>query len=223
MTTRKEYEKELEHLNHQIIRMGTRVEEMMTESIEALKTQDAEMAKSVVGRDDEVDNMERDIEAYCVQLIATQQPIAGDLRAIFAANKIVTDLERVADYAVNIALLAIDMQDETYFKSLKDIPDMGKKMVSMLHDMMTAYTDMNADLAYQVHKRDEEIDDYFERMFRELLTYTMEDARRIHQVVNFLFVVRYIERVADHIKNVCEWIIYHVTGVHIDVHPEVKD
>ncbi len=214
MTNRHHYLKEIENLQHEILRMGCLMEEAVKKSIKALVMQDAVLAKEVILADDELDELEHRIESHCIRLIATEQPVARDLRIIFTALKIITDLERMADHAVDIAKIAIRLADEQYIKPLIDIPRMADIAISMVKDSLDAYVHQDAAMAEEICKRDDTVDGLYAQIFRELLTYMMQDPQNINQATYFLFVGKYLERIADHATNVCEWVIYVDTGEH---------
>ena len=212
MTTRQEYDHQLDELKREIIRMGSLVEELLAKSMKSLVDRDIPLAKKVKASDDEIDDLQEAIEEQCVTLIAKQQPLAGDLRVIFAAIKMATDLERVADYGVGIAKSAIHLKDEKYIKPLIDLPRMTDIACEMLHKSVQAFSDRDVDLALQAAKMDNKLDQLFRQIYRELLTFVMEDPRCIYQMMSFVLIARYLERVGDHITNICEWIVYNATG-----------
>lgn len=206
----------LESLHNYVLRMGSIVEKQIYDATEALHKQDVELAKKVINDDDIVDNLEKEIEDKCIKLIAREQPLAKDLRMIFTSTKIVTDLERMADHAVDIAKIAILLKDEKFIKPLVDIPKMAGLVKDMIKEGLDAYVDGDVDKAYLVCKRDDEIDDIYRGVFKEMLPIMAKDQSTINQATQFLFVCKYLERVADHVTNICEWTIYLVTG-------EIKD
>jgi phosphate transport system protein len=214
--TRIEYDHQLGELKHEIIRMASLVEEMLAMSMKRLVDRDVEGAQALIKSDDVIDDMQDDIEERCAMLIATQQPMAGDLRIIFAAIKMVTDLERIADYGVGIAKTALRLKDEEYIKPLIDLPRMTDIACEMLRKSVQAFAGKDVDLAMEVAGMDSRLDDLFKQIYRELLTFVMESPRCINQMMSFVLVARYLERVGDHIKNVCEWIVYNATGKKID-------
>lgn len=206
----------LESLHNYVLRMGSIVEKQIYDATEALHKQDVELAKKVIDDDDIVDNLEKEIEDKCIKLIAREQPLAKDLRMIFTSTKIVTDLERMADHAVDIAKIAILLKDEKFIKPLVDIPKMAGLVKDMIKEGLDAYVDGDVDKAYLVCKKDDEIDDIYRGVFKEMLPIMAKDQSTINQATQFLFVCKYLERVADHVTNICEWTIYLVTG-------EIKD
>lgn len=212
MAIRRRYLKQIEDLQHEILRMGCRVEEAVKKAIEALEKQDVELAQKVIEEDRVFDDMELVIEKRCVQLIVTEQPVARDLRIIMTALKIVTDLERIADYAEGIAKLAIRIQDEVYIELLIDIPKMAELAIGMVNDALSAYVELDAEKAEEVCRRDDEVDAMYSKLFDETTSHMMDNPKNVRQATHLLFVSKYLERIADHATNLCEWIIYIVTG-----------
>ncbi len=217
MGPRSHFDKELSMLYDRLKEMGYMVEEAIDNAIKSLAKQDIDMAKRVIAKDDLIDDMELEIEDRCIKLIATQHPLAGDLREIFTSLKIITDLERMADHAVDIAKVTLRLEGQKYIKPLIDIPRMSQLAREMVRDCLKAYMNKDVDLAYAIHKKDDIIDGLYKQIFRELLVYMMEDPKTISQATQFLFVSRYLERIADHTTNICEWVIYMITGKRVDL------
>jgi phosphate transport system protein len=215
--TRKGFDIELHELNNDILRMGSVVEKQIYLSIDALVKQDETMADQVINNDDIVDNLQREIEDKCIKLIAKEQPLATDLRAIFTTTKIVTDLERMADHAVDIGKIAKRLKNENYIKELIDIPRMGNIVRNMIKQSLDAYVNADVDKAYEVCKMDDEIDEIYKNIFNELIPMMTRDQKVITQSTQFLFICKFLERVADHVTNICEWTIYLVTGEQKDL------
>lgn len=209
---RQSFDEELYSLHHDLIRMGSVVEKQIDDCITALTRQDETLALKIIDDDDIVDKMEMEIEEKCVKLIARQQPLAIDLRRIFTTIKIVTDLERIADHAVDIAKVTLRLKDEKYIKPLIDIPRMAEIVQGMIKDSLDAYIKLDNNMAELVCKRDDEIDAIYKQVFRELLIVMMEKPSTITQATQFLFVCKFLERIADHTTNICEWTVYMVTG-----------
>ena len=211
-STRQSYNNDLEALRQEILSMGNKVEKAIGEAVEALVKQDMQLAKRVMDGDDEIDDMEVDIEDSCMVLIARQQPLAKDLRIIATGLKIATDLERVGDHAFDIGKITLSLAGQTLIKPLVDIPRMAEMARRMLRNSLEAYITLDTALADQVCQDDDAVDDIYQQILRELLTYMMEDPRNISQAAQLLFVARYLERVADHATNIGEWVIYLATG-----------
>ncbi|WP_291633145.1 phosphate signaling complex protein PhoU [Clostridium sp.] len=214
---RKVFEENLIELHNDLIRMGSMVEKQIHDCIDALVTQDTEKAEKIMKNDDIVDEMEREIENKAIKLIAMQQPLAIDLRNIFTATKIVTDLERMADHAVDVAKITLRLKDEKYIKQLVHIPMMAEIVVRMIKDALDAYVAGDVDKAYAVCKRDDEVDAIYKEVFRELLQLMIKDQNTVNQATQFIFICKWLERIADHTTNICEWTIYQVTGEKINL------
>jgi len=212
MVTRQSYDQELADLRQSLLNMGKAVDQAIDEAVISLAQQDSELARKVMDSDDEIDQMEIDIEDKCMVLIARQQPLARDLRIIGTGLKITTDLERMGDHAYDIAKIALAMNNQSLIKPLVDIPRMAQMSQKMLKDSLEAYTTLDITLAEQVCLNDDEVDNIYYQVFRELLTYMMEDPTTISQATQLIFVARYLERIADHATNIAEWTVYLVTG-----------
>lgn len=217
MAPRKVFEMELTQLHNELLRMGSIVEKQINQCIKALAEQDIKLAEEVIKNDDMVDKLMRDIEDKSIKLIAMQQPIATDLRFIFTCINIVTDLERMADHAVDIAKIAIRLKDQVYIKELVDIPRMGNIVRNMIKEALDAYVERDLDRAYEVSKRDDIIDKIYKNVFSEMFNVMAQDTSKIEQGTQFLFVCKFLERIADHVTNICEWTIYIVTGEQVDL------
>ncbi len=214
---RKVFEANLQELHNDLIRMGSIVEKQIYDCIDALVTQNTEKAEKIMKNDDIVDEMEREIEDKAIRLIAMQQPLAIDLRNIFTMTKIVTDLERMADHAVDVAKITLRLKDEKYVKQLVSIPEMAEIVVLMIRDALDAYVAGDVEKAYAVCKRDDEVDAIYKEVFKELLQLMIKDQNTVNQATQFIFICKWLERIADHTTNICEWTIYLVTGEKINL------
>ncbi len=214
---RKVFDKELLKLHNSILRMGSIVEKQINTSIKALVKKDENLANEVIKNDDLVDDLEKEIEDECIVLIAKEQPLATDLRKIFTTLKIVTDLERMADHAVDIAKIAKKIKDEEYIKPLIKIPKMADIVQNMIKESLDSYVNENKEGAYKACTLDDEIDYIYKTTFKESIDTMLEKKETINQLTQFLFVCKYLERIADHATNICEWTIYLITGEHIDM------
>ncbi len=211
---RHSFDKELEHLHELMVQMSGLVEESIENSILALKKQDIELAKKVYQSDDEVDELESKIEKICINLIARQQPLAKDLRAISTALKIITDLERIADHAADIAELTIRMSNMKYVKPLVDIPLMAELAKKMVIRSIDAYIKQDINIAKDVCDSDDEVDDLFSKIVLELINIMKNNPETVEQATDFMFIVKYLERIGDHATNIAEWVVFNVTGTH---------
>ncbi len=209
---RKAFDEELLELRHMLFSMSDIAREMITNSVKSLENKDFELAKWVINKDEDEDILDRKINDFGVRLIALRQPAARDLRSIIAAFKISLNLERIADLAVNIAEITIDIGDEPLIKPLIDIPRMAEISEAMVDDAIRAYVNEDARLAKDVWNRDDIVDKIEEQIFNELLLIMMSNPRTIKQSMKLILVARYLERVADHATNIAEAIIYMVSG-----------
>lgn len=215
--TRGGFDLELKTLHNDLLRMGSIVEKQIYQSVEALVNQDEKLADTIIKNDDLVDNLEKEIEDKCIKIIARQQPLATDLRNIFTISKVITDLERMADHAVDIAKIAKRLTKEKYIKELIDIPRIAEIVKVMIKGSLEAYVEGNVEKAYEICKMDDKVDAIYRQVFSELLVNMMNNPSHITQSTQFLFICKFLERIADHTTNICEWTIYHVTGEQIDL------
>ena len=209
---REHFTHQIEEIKRKVLRMGSMVENIINIAVTALKEQNTEMAKKVYIEDDEIDAMELEIEEQCMRLLALQQPIAKDLRTITTALKIITDLERMGDHAVNIAKIVIEIGKEPLIKPLVDIPKMADMAQEMVRLSLDAFVKEDKALARKVAEMDEEVDKIYEEILKDVLELITAKKDTIRQGTKLLFIGRYLERIADHTTNVCERTIYMITG-----------
>jgi phosphate transport system protein len=214
------FDEELTVLGQEILKMGGLVEEALGKSMKALVERDAALARSVVGSDGPINLLEVEIDEKCVELIALHQPAGSDIRMITMAMKINNDLERMGDHAVNIAERTLELLKEPLLKPLIDVPRMAQLAQEMVNDALDAFVRRDATLAKNVCKRDDQVDSLNDQVFRELLTYMMEDPKTIHRAVDLVLIARQLERIGDLATNVAEDIIYLVEGRTIKHHFE---
>ena len=206
------YDEELRKLNNAIAEMGGLAESQLGSAIEAVARRDTELAAQVVEGDAQVDQLERDVDNLAIRLLALRQPVARDLREIFAALKIASDLERIADYASNVAKRSIALSLSPPVRPVYALPRMAHFAQAEIKDVLDAYVQRDADKAYSVWIRDAELDEMYSSLFRELLTYMMEDPRSIGSCTHLLFMAKNIERIGDHATNIAENLYYLVNG-----------
>jgi phosphate transport system protein len=206
------FHEELEALKQTLLAMGGLVEDQIRRVMRALTERDEALAQEVIDRDRQVNTYDVEVDEQCVQLLALNQPAAGDLRFITTAMKIVTDLERIGDQAVNIAQRAIELNREPQLKPYIDLPRMAERAQAMVKESLDAFVARDTDLARRVCAEDAEVDALKEQMFRELLTFMMEDARTIPRAIRLILISRFLERVADHATNIAEMVVYMVEG-----------
>ena len=212
MPIRSEYTQELQNLRGAVVAMSSMVDKAISRSIDALLRQDVRTAEEVMAADQSVNRQRWAIEEDAIRIIATQGPMAGDLRTIAAAIHIVTDLERMGDHAAGIAQIVVDTASEPLLKPLVDIPRMAEIARAMLIDAVTAYIDGDAGAARQIALRDDEVDHLYEQVYRELLTYMMADPSTINRATHLLWVAHNLERIADRVTNICERVVFVDTG-----------
>ncbi len=216
MPVRYEFEKELNELHRNMVKMGAVIEQQIDDMIKALLNQDVELAKEVIKRDDIIDELDRTIEQECILLIARQQPIASDLRDIASILKIITDLERIADHCEDISTYALKLSEEKYLKPLADIPVMADRVKNMVTLVIDSCIRKDLALAEEVTALDDEIDDLFDKIVSELQDYMIDNPSYVKQCTDYIFIVKYLERMGDHAGNIAGWITYNVTGKHYE-------
>jgi phosphate transport system protein len=210
---RSAFDADLENLRNLILEMGGLVEAQIADAAEVLLRQDQARAGKVIKADKQIDALDHAVDLEVVRVLALRQPIAGDLRYVVTAMKISSNLERIGDYAKNNAKrVAVIAQSKPIGSSAGAIRRMSKAVQAMLGDALDAYLRRDPDLAHDVRLRDEEVDQLYNGLFRELLTHMMEDARAITPSMHLLFIAKNIERIGDHITSICEQVIYTITG-----------
>lgn len=209
---REMFDRALEDLRDSIISLGDMVDDAIGQALYALREQDQEGAQRVIAGDGKINAQRYDVEERCLRLIATQQPAARDLRAIIAAIHIAIELERIGDYASGIADLAIRLADRPHLKPLIDLPRMANIDRDIVRASLEAYLKSDPDLALETAKRDAEIDQLYDQVYRELLTYMLEDPKNIARATYLLWVAHNLERIADRVTNICERVIFMSTG-----------
>ena len=217
---REAFERELQRLQGELLTLGGMVEEAITASVESLRRQDLEAARRVIDRDREINEQRFAIERDTLILIATQQPMAGDLRVLAAILEITTELERMGDYAKGIAKINLMMGEKPLLKPLIDIPRMAAKAQDMLHRALEAFVNRDVEMARAIPLEDDEVDALYNQVYRELLTYIMADPRTIDQATYLLWVAHNLERTADRVTNICERVVFTVTGEMIEMDVE---
>ncbi len=205
---RQHFEAELAALRNQLLRMGGLVEERVHRAVRSLVERREEEAQRIIATDDQVNELQMDIDDRCLRLLATQAPLAGDLRLITSAMKINADLERVGDQAVNVAENALALIPQPPLKPLIDIPRMAEVAEKMIRDALDAFVKRDVALARDVLGRDDEVDDLKDQVFRELLTYMMADPGTIQRALALILISRNLERIADHATNIAEDVIF---------------
>jgi phosphate transport system protein len=206
------FEEQLKKLREMIARMGGLAERQVADAAYALVRRDTELASEVIGRDGEIDALERDIENFCVRLLALRQPMAGDLRFIIAAMKVSNAIERIGEYARNCAKRAVVISQQPQISSMTGFQWMAKLVQENLKEAIDSLLNQDAAAAERVWAADANVDDVYNGIFRELLTHMMEDARNITAATHLLFVAKNYERIGDHATNIAETVYYAVRG-----------
>ena len=209
---REAFERELTRLQKEIINLGDMVEKAIKDSIICLKNQDLDASRRLMANDNYINQKRYAIETDTLVAIATQQPMAGDLRILAAILEIATELERMGDYAKGIAKIALLIGDQPLIKPLIDIPRMADIACDMLHQSLEAFVQRNIELAKVIPQKDDEVDALYDQVNRELLTYIIADTKTIEQANYLLWAAHNLERTADRVTNICERVIFTVTG-----------
>ena len=212
MSTRATYEHQLQELSDLVVTMASMVDKAIARSMEALRLQNVALAQDVRKGDATINELRRRGEEMATLLIATQAPVARDVRRIVSSISLFTDLERMGDYAAGVAKIVVQTADEDLIKPLVDIPRMAQIAREMLDDAVTAYIENDADFARRVATRDDDVDNLYDQIFRELLTYMAADPRKITGATKLLWVSHNVERIADRVTNICERVVYIASG-----------
>jgi phosphate transport system protein len=212
MEIRTFFHKRLRDIQDEILVMGSMVSKHTLRSIDALKSRDLDSAHQIIADDQKVNDKRFEIEEQCIALVATQQPMASDLRIIVAVLNIITEIERIGDYAAGIAKVVIMIGDEPPLKPLVDIPRMAEQAVDMLRRSLNALVNRDAEAARKIAMEDEGVDHLYDQVFRELLTFMAEDPRSITRATRLMWVAHNLERSADRVTNICERVVFIVTG-----------
>lgn len=209
---RTEYHRDLRTLQDDLLSLGSMVEKAVDKSLSALKNRDMALAQEVIDEDDAIDEKRFALEEQCIDLIATQQPLASDLRALITVLHVSVELERMGDYAEGIAKISVAMGDEPPLKPLIDIPRMADRCVDMLRRSLDALVNRDIDAAYRICDDDDEVDDLYDQVYRELLVYMMTDPGAIRRATYLLWVAHDLERIADRATNIAERVVFLATG-----------
>jgi phosphate transport system protein len=213
---RNRFDEQLSELNNNLIEMGALVEDAIGKATKAFEMQDAELCKKVLAADDLVDSKEKDIEARCLKLLLSQQPVARDLRQISTALKMITDLERIGDHAIDISELALFLSDKEYIHDPESIPAMAAVTQKMVTESIDAFVRKDEEAAKAVIARDDTVDELFTKTKKELIALVHDNAELGEQAFDLLQIAKYYERIGDHAVNVAEWVIFSITGKHKD-------
>ena len=210
--TRTAFERQLTEIQEDMLVMGGMVEHAIERGIQALKNRDVELAQQIIADDLKINQKRYETEEKCLELIATQQPLASDLRTIVSVLHVTVDLERMGDHAEGIAKIAVMLADQPQLKPYIDIPRMAEIGTSMLMDSLEAFKQRDTALAREICNRDDEVDALYEQVYRKLLTYMIDDPKTIQRATYLMWVSHNLERIADRVTNICERVVYLVEG-----------
>ncbi len=210
---RSRFDEQLKELNLEMVRMGSAVEKAINSAVNGLVSHDGELNRKAIASDNEIDRMERQIESCCLKLLLQQQPVASDLRKVSAALKMITDMERIGDHAVDISEIALYLDRGC---GLLDIPQMAEEAVKMLTQSVNAYVYSDRELAQAVIDSDDIVDGHFLRIKNELTQMIIADSSKANTALDLLMIAKYLERIGDHATNIAEWVLFSITGIHKD-------
>ena len=208
-----QFNSELEEIRSHVLAMGGLVEEQIRNAVQSLADGDVPLAESVISRDFEVNKAEVSIDEECTHIIARRQPAATDLRLVIAVIKTITDLERIGDQAERVSRMGIRLAEvERPKNNYHELQNMGESVAKMVHGALDAFARSDVETAIKISKQDEQVDQEYDGLMRQCLTFMMEDPRKISQMLDIMWAARAIERIGDHAKNICEYVIYLVKG-----------
>jgi phosphate transport system protein len=217
MTVREHFDNDLQGLVLSVMRLGSYVEEALRRALSALNDQDVPHAERILSEDERINKLQLEIEDCCVGLIAREQPVARDLREIMTTIKVASNLERAGDLAVHLAKATKRLAGKPYNASFQEIRKMGEIGIGMVHDGVDAFAGRDGAKAREVARRDDSIDSIHDALIQELLARMHENEEQIEMSTSMLFISRFLERLGDHIVNICEWVVYGTEGIHVDL------
>lgn len=220
---RKTFENEIQQLKDEILVLGSMVEQATLDAVEAMKKRDIAWSERIANDDKKINQKRFELENQVMVLIATQQPMARDLRVIASILEVISELERMGDYAKGIAIINIRMGNQPLLKPLVDIPRMAEKSIDMLHRALTAFVNEDPETARAIPAEDDEVDMLYEQVYRELMTYVMADANNIERANFLLWAAHNLERLADRVTNICERTMFIVTGEYRETRPSYDE
>ena len=212
---RESYMVQLKALDNMLLEMGKLIGTSIAMATTALKTQDKALAKETIARDEDINQMEKDVEALCLKLLLQQHPVARDLRFVSSALKMITDMERIGDQAADIADISMYI-DKPFIKKLEHIPQMAEATIKMVDDALAAYVNDDLELAHKVIEADDVVDELFTTIKNDLIKLIQLDSNNGEQAIDLIMIAKYFERIGDHAVNIAEWVIYSITGTHDD-------
>ena len=214
MNVRQQYNQELQQLSSELIRMGDTANDAIARAMEALQTGDRDLARRVMNGDEQINNMERDIEQRCLRLLLKQQPVAGDLRKISTAIKMITDIERIGDAAADIAEITLHRNISASDELMDRVLSMADDARAMVSNAIRSYVEEDLELAMATRKQDDVVDADFEHIRDRLAQAMVSSEQDLNELIDYLMIIKYLERVGDHAVNICEWVEFYMTGVY---------
>lgn len=214
MPARHKFDQDLEVLRDMLLKMAADTEESIRLAVTALKNRDLKLAAEVIAADDNIDRQEQQIEATCLELMATQQPLAADLRLISMVLKVITDIERIADHSSDISEITLRLGGEEPIKPLVDIPKMAEITCEMVHNAVLSFINNDMEQALHVCAMDDEADLLFRKIILDLSTMMKQNPAVVDRAIDLIFIAKYFERIGDHATNVAEWVVFIITGRH---------
>ena len=214
MTPRPKMDQELIAINDKVTEMTEEIEQAIVDSLRAIKEKDMDLARAIIDNDEKIDDMDDEINEMCYLFLATQQPLAGDLRYCISIMKMVTDLERIGDHCEDLAKYAIRMENEEYYKELIDLPRMAEMAAGMVKNAIRAFLERDLKLARKVWKADEEVDELFRDVYEEQIGIAATDSENARLSIMFAFVAAHLERIADYATNICEETVFSLEGAY---------
>lgn len=208
---------QLNTMSESILKLSALVEEALKKALAALSMADARLAQTVIENDARIDELQLEIDNHCTRMLATEQPVAHDLREILAAMKISTDLERIGDHARHLAKAVPTISDSVFMAAIPNIQDMGELGVTMVHDVITAFVDQDADKAMEIAERDDELDAMHRTLYKKVLDIMRKNPEKIDKGMDLMFLNRFLERLGDHVTNMCEWVVFSKRGEHVEL------
>jgi len=215
---REHFTKAIEDLDAETLRMGAMVIESLKKAIDAFKEKDVDTAEAIIKDDKAINDLHMELEDKAILLIATEHPVASDLRRILSVTKIISNLERIGDHSVHLAKATIRLSREQYIEPIiSHIPEMATMCIAMVNDALTAFGNNDRELAIKVSERDDKLDDFHHSLFDDIIEFMKNNPEFIPQATNLLFIIRFLERLGDHVTTICEWIIYSISGNHMEL------
>lgn len=208
---------QLNYMYDNILKLSALVEEALKKALAALSLGDSQLAQTVIENDARIDELQLEIDNHCTRMLATEQPVAHDLREIIAAMKISTDLERIGDHARHLARAVSVISDATFLATVPNIQDMGELGVQMVHDVITAFVEQDADTAVEIASRDDELDTMHRTLYKKIVEIMRKNPEKIDKGMDLMFLNRFLERLGDHVTNMCELVVFSKRGEHVEL------